>query len=495
LTPPGQGEQTGLAHWMHRVLAESARVLKLRKRAATPREAARAARAVHDLRVALRRCRTIAAGLEDVDPSPQWPRMKRAAGRLFGAFGRLRDLQVTRQWLANLGARPDALRAALEILLADEEKRAAAAAQRVARRFHRKQWRKWAGNLAARARRIPPGGLVFQHIALREWQEAQALHCAALRRRSRAAWHQLRIGVKRFRYAVENFLPEQHAAWGRDLKRAQDLLGEVHDLDVLWEAVKAERSPQAAASRPAWRARIQQERAARLAEYRKRASGANPLWEKWREGLPQGPRLELAALAWLRAWAAFQDPDARRRRTLVSVALQLFDGMAAAGVHAVFQDPRARRILYAAALTQHVGRPEGFRGHHKAAFRLIRHVSPPIGWSPRDMLWTALVARYHRGADPRPAHEGYASLPPADQQAVAWLGGVLRLADALTSCRPPVNRIRVESSGAIHVWAHGLSESAPERGLLNERKHLLEVASHRPVMIHAAANGRARLAG
>jgi CHAD domain-containing protein len=480
---------------MKRALAEASRVQEYNRKAGARREAPRAAKAVHGLRVALRRCRTIAAGLEDVDPDPQWKRMKRAAGRLFDAYGRLRDVQVMRDWLAKLAAPGDALGIAVQARLEEQEKQTAAEAGLAARRFDRKQWKEWSGHLAGRVKRIPPGGLVFQHVALRAWQEAHELHRTALRRRSRVAWHQLRIGVKRFRYAVENFLPEQHAAWGRDLKRMQDLLGEVHDLDVLWEALKAERAPEAARARPLWRALIDQERATRLGEYRRRTTGAGSLWQKWREGLPEGPRLELAALAWLRSWAGFQDPDARRRRMLVSVALQLFDGMAAAGVHVTFRDARARRIVYGAALTQHVGRPEGFRGHHKAAFRLIRDVTPPIGWSPRDMLWTALVARYHRGAEPRPAHEGYASLPPADQQAVAWLGGVLRLADALTGCRPPVNRVRVESSGAIHVWAHGLSESAPERRVLDERKHLLEVVSHRPVMIHAAANGKARLAG
>ena len=47
-------------------------------------------------------------------------------------------------------------------------------------------------------------------------------------------YHRLRIAIKRFRYIVENFLPLQHAAWSDDLKQVQDLLGEVHDLDV-WE--------------------------------------------------------------------------------------------------------------------------------------------------------------------------------------------------------------------------------------------------------------------
>ena len=85
-----------------------------------------------------------------------------------------------------------------------------------------------------RAARIRPGSAVFKHLALERWTNARELHTVALRNRSQVAFHTLRIGIKRFRYIVENFLPAEHQAWANDLKRLQDLLGDVHDLDVLW---------------------------------------------------------------------------------------------------------------------------------------------------------------------------------------------------------------------------------------------------------------------
>ena len=60
---------------------------------------------------------------------------------------------------------------------------------------------------AYRAARIRQGSALFKHLALERWTEARELHNRALRNRSQVAFHSLRIGIKRFRYIVENFLP------------------------------------------------------------------------------------------------------------------------------------------------------------------------------------------------------------------------------------------------------------------------------------------------
>jgi len=51
--------------------------------------------AVHDLRVALRRCRSVAAVMEEVDPDRSWREMRKLGRKLFGQLG---DLRMSRSW-------------------------------------------------------------------------------------------------------------------------------------------------------------------------------------------------------------------------------------------------------------------------------------------------------------------------------------------------------------------------------------------------------------
>src|SRR5438445_4405027 len=99
IIPGSQAEQRGLTYWMKRVLEELEEV-----------RLAPEADAVHDLRVALRRCRSLATVMEEVDPDPGWPEMRKTGRKLFRQLGELRDTQVQRQGVGRLGAGGSAVR-------------------------------------------------------------------------------------------------------------------------------------------------------------------------------------------------------------------------------------------------------------------------------------------------------------------------------------------------------------------------------------------------
>ena len=80
--------QRGIAYWMERVIAE-------REKASQSFHAD----AVHDLRVALRRCRSMAEGFQSVNGDPSWGKMRRAGKVVFSALGELRDTQVLLEWV------------------------------------------------------------------------------------------------------------------------------------------------------------------------------------------------------------------------------------------------------------------------------------------------------------------------------------------------------------------------------------------------------------
>jgi CHAD domain-containing protein len=472
------GEHSGLGHWMKRVLKEC-------QRARNGLEA----EAVHDLRVALRRCRSMADGLLETDPSPVWKKMKRAGRKLFRALGELRDTQVAMEWARKLAPADDPVRARLLASLAEREQEARSSAEDALDRFDRKQWRHWSDELPRRARRIPRDGLVFQHLVLEQWTAAKELHQRARRRRSQAAYHQVRIGIKRFRYTVENFLPRRHEEWGADLKHVQDLLGDIHDLDVLRATLRRGGIAPHAEERARWSHWIEAERARRIAEYHARMSGENSLFAAWRAALPEGKRLEQAAFAKLGAWAGFLDPDFNHSRHVAALALNLFDGFAAAGLNGVFREARTRRLLQGAALLHEVGRSECDAGHHKASYRLIRDFPPPLGWTREEMCWMALVARYHRGAEPREEHEGFAAFSPAEQQSIVWLAALLRLADAFDAQHDRrVTRLEVEvAREGVVVRGRGYLNDLFSAGHVAERKHLLESICAKPVIVRSDA--------
>lgn len=252
--------------------------------------------AVHDLRVALRRCRTMAEALSEVNPAPGWRRLKKASRNLFHRLGVLRDTQVERDWVKNLSAPGDPVRRVMLRALSQQERKDREGAARALDRFDRKDWRKCSRKLSSKSQFFPLESVVFQRLALTSLNAAVELYGRARKGRSRIAWHRLRIGIKRFRYIVENFLPQRYEAWGEELKRFQDLLGEVHDLDVLRIQIRRYCGGLDPAAVAGWLEKIESERKTRLDELRSKISDKEFLWLAWRAGLQGGNTLETVSL-------------------------------------------------------------------------------------------------------------------------------------------------------------------------------------------------------
>jgi exopolyphosphatase/guanosine-5'-triphosphate,3'-diphosphate pyrophosphatase len=343
--------------------------------------------------------------------------------------------------------------------------------------------------------RFRPGSLLFRHLALERWTDAYKLHRQALRGGSQVAWHRLRIRIKRFRYIVENFLPEQHAAWSDDLKHMQDVLGEVHDLDVLWPAaVRANVFPDSDA-RSRWQNRINAERAQRIETYRQKMMGkdtdtgreTHSLWQIWRSQLPDRKQIESAALLRLNLWASLLDPDFKHSTHVARLTLQLYDGLPTLG-RASESPAQERAILQAAALLHDVGRSKDGKGHHKVTYRMIRRLPPPLGWRAQDLLTAGIVARYHRGALPRSGQKALRALSLKQRQDVTRLAAILRLASAFDASRDHrIQRLRVmdgkDGNKVLLIAAQGYSPRDNQAEAIAAARHLLETVYRRPVMV------------
>lgn len=106
-----------------------------------------------------------------------------------------------------------------------------------------------------------------------------------------------------------------------------------------------------------------------------------------------------------------------------------------------------RRVLLGAALLHDIGQFVSYRKHHKHSLYLLSHSDLP-GFTPREIALVALVARYHRRAEPNEAHAGYGELPRADRDRVDKLASLLRMADALD--REHLQRVR-----GVHAQVDG----------------------------------------
>jgi CHAD domain-containing protein len=470
-----QKTERGIGYWMERVLAERDNALKTFD-----------ADAVHDLRTALRRCRSIAEAFQSLDGNGSWKRMRKAGKAMFSALGDLRDTQVLLEWIERLkNACPPVAEGLRTHCLQRETELKQAAGVAVAD-FNTRRWSQWAHQLERRVHALNEPGQVFEVLALERYDAARELQSRALRNRNKAALHQLRIGIKKFRYIVENFLPQHDERWGKDLKQLQDWLGEVHDLDVLLDTARQVHAFTTLQEKQQFSSAVAQERQERVKAYRSRMVGPNSLWREWRLGFPAGEALEKAVRKRFEVWAATLDPDLRHTHKVTQFSLQVFDALSAAGL-----TPRRdggvvklRNLLEVAALTHEIGRKRGTKSHHKTTWRLLQKLEVPPGWTRQELIMAGLVARYHRGALPD-AQKSYTGLPPNDRRCVDYLSGILRLADSFDSRDDhTIRAIRVaHTNNRVEIFADAYRARSKQAIVIAAARHLLEHVCATPVMV------------
>jgi CHAD domain-containing protein len=474
-------EHRGLTHWMQRVLKE---LDALRN---SPDKDA-----VHDLRVAIRRCRSVAAVTREVDPDPAWHEMRRLPKKLFRKLGELRDTQIMDEWVAEHGAENDKLRFALHNFFQEREPKLLQEALRLADKFDEKSWQRLERKLRRRLRLVPAGSLAAQCLAVERLMEAKDLHGKALKVDKPAAWHALRIGLKKFRYTVETFLPQQYEAWSPNLKQLQDILGEVHDLDVLRVIIKQKTTGEAAALQPEWERTIERQRSARLQEYRELAIGKSSVWRAWQQALPHQRRLQTAAIARLRATARATDAHPRRAAHVSRLSVALFDALGRAHTAPVFDDMDMRRVLRASARLCGLTLKGVNKAGHKAARRFFLERPVPPSWTRKEWELLAWTVRFHRGAEPGIEANGAASafgkLHEDQQMNIRALAGVIRLARGLRKCGiEQCNGFRVEkTAAAVLMHIPGLVDSAENAARLAAAKHLLDSYLGKPLILKTA---------
>jgi CHAD domain-containing protein len=475
---PAESAPGGLAYWMEQVRSEADRAHR-----------DLSADRVHDLRVALRRCRSMAERYMTIDPDKGWRILLKDGRRLFRRLGRLRDVQVLEEWISRLGEPEDRVSIAMLFHLAQNERDLKRTAVAALHAFDCDKWHGLIHRLQARARCLPIGGAVVQLSALQAWNEAHALHKQAMRCRSAISYHRLRIGIKKFRYTVENFLPILNIQYARDLKEIQDCLGEMHDLVVFWQTALRFRVFPDLASRNRWQTLIAEEKAKRLDHYRAKMVGNDSLWNAWRLGLPQESQLPSLTLKMIEKWAFYQGINCARARQVRRLALQMFNGLRP-GKQTEIRNQRS--ILHLASILQELGRTKSLEWCTKAAgsLRLGQPFAP--GFTAEALMIAEMAILGQRGRLEGFDRESFSPLSEQQRQIAMELGGILKLARVLSrDSSHTIRSLKVEqNSDSIIIFAAGYSELGPLAEKVAQARYLLECARQKPVILRSAPDSQ-----
>lgn len=128
---------------------------------------------------------------------------------------------------------------------------------------------------------------------------------------------------------------------------------------------------------------------------------------------------------------------------VAKLSLELFDALGEAGVHDLGDDER--ELLWAACELHDIGVAIDYDDHHHHSAYLILN-SGLAGYTSREQVMIAIVARYHRKGDPDADSLGDLA-KKGDKSRVRLLSGIIRLAEQLERSRDQsVESVEVSAS-------------------------------------------------
>jgi exopolyphosphatase / guanosine-5'-triphosphate,3'-diphosphate pyrophosphatase len=143
------------------------------------------------------------------------------------------------------------------------------------------------------------------------------------------------------------------------------------------------------------------------------------------------PLLEDVRRATVQNLAAQYDSDFAHIEHVARLSIELWEGLAAAGVHR--GDPKERELLWATAMLHDIGMAIDYDDHHKHSRYLILSAGMP-GYSPRETALIGQAVRYHRKGNPGLGEFG-ALARDGDEALLNRLTASVRIAEQLERSR------------------------------------------------------------
>jgi exopolyphosphatase/guanosine-5'-triphosphate,3'-diphosphate pyrophosphatase len=172
--------------------------------------------------------------------------------------------------------------------------------------------------------------------------------------------------------------------------------------------------------------------------------------------------------------------EAAHARQVATLALALFDQTQT--IHGL--GDREREWLEFASLLHDIGNHISYEKHHRHSYYLIKH-GDLRGFEPEEIEIIALVARYHRRAEPARSHLGMTGLSKKLHKIIRVLAAFLRIAETLDrSQHGVIKRVEArERAGLLRLDVFAIGDSELEVWAANRQLPALEAALKRQVKI------------